>query len=173
MLSRRKLLFVSAIKQIAAQWFRLTSKSSSQAVIVISKPEMYYLGCVLQSSERLCPPLQKGFSFSFCFFFFCWLFRFRPNRWLHYMSLKHPKLPLYILFVALKTLAHTLRPISYLTAVLETCRDNLMKQWWLWLLCRQVNERLPFPRGETSRGPLKWWRLLSQSLFIIIYMYYI
>ena len=69
MLSRRKLLFVSAIKQIAAQWFQLTSKGSSQAVIVISKPEMYYLGCVLQSSERLCPPLQKGFSFSFGFFF--------------------------------------------------------------------------------------------------------
>lgn len=51
MLSLRKLLFVSAIKQIAAQWFQLTSKSSLQAVIVISKPEMYYLGYVLESSK--------------------------------------------------------------------------------------------------------------------------
>lgn len=48
-LSLRKLLFVSAVKQIAAQWFQFTSKSFSQAVIVISKPEMYYLGYVLDS----------------------------------------------------------------------------------------------------------------------------
>ncbi len=56
-------LFVSAIKQIAAQWFQLTSKSSSQAVIVISKPEMYYLGYVLESSKRLCPHSGEGFLF--------------------------------------------------------------------------------------------------------------
>ena len=117
-------------------------------------------------------PFTKGFFLSLLAFFFCWLFRFHPNRWLHYMSLKHPKLPLYILFVALKTLAHSLWPISYLTAVLETCRDNLMKQWWLWFFRRQVNERLPSP-GETSRGPLKWRRPLSESLFNIIYMHYI
>lgn len=40
----RKLLFVSAVKQIAAQWFPLTSKLPSLAVIVISKPELHYLG---------------------------------------------------------------------------------------------------------------------------------
>jgi len=51
MISWRKLLFVSAIKKIAAQWFQLTSKHSSQAVIVISKPELYYLGYTLELSE--------------------------------------------------------------------------------------------------------------------------
>lgn len=43
MLRHRKLLFVSAVKQIAAQWFPLTSKPPSLAVIVISKPELHYL----------------------------------------------------------------------------------------------------------------------------------
>lgn len=43
MLHHRKLLFVSAVKQIAAQWFPLTSKLPSLAVIVISKPELHYL----------------------------------------------------------------------------------------------------------------------------------
>lgn len=67
MLSLRKLLFVSAIKQIAAQWFQLTSKSSSQAVIVISKPEIYYLGYVLESSKRFCPRSEEGFLFLLTF----------------------------------------------------------------------------------------------------------
>lgn len=43
MLRHRKLLFVSAVKQIAAQWFPLTSKLPLLAVIVISKPELHYL----------------------------------------------------------------------------------------------------------------------------------
>lgn len=42
-LRHRKLLFVSAVKQIAAQWFPLTSKIPLLAVIVISKPELHYL----------------------------------------------------------------------------------------------------------------------------------
>lgn len=69
-LSRRKLLFVRAIKQIAAQWFQLTSKSSSQAVIVISEPEMYYLGCAVKPSKRLCPWSEVGFLCFSSFFFF-------------------------------------------------------------------------------------------------------
>lgn len=90
-----------------------------------------YLGCALQSSKRLCPLYKRGFPFFFFPPFFCWLLRFHPRRWLHYMSLKHPKLPLCILFVAPRSLAHTQWPISYLTAVLETHRDNLMKRRWL------------------------------------------
>lgn len=68
MLSLRKLLFVSAIKQIAAQWFQLTLKSSSQAVIVISEPEMYYLGYVLESNKRLCPCSEEGCLWLLTFF---------------------------------------------------------------------------------------------------------
>lgn len=68
MLSLRKLLFVSAIKQIAAQWFQLTSKSPSQAVIVISKPEMHYLVNVLGFLFHDYVLVQETV------FFPCWLF---------------------------------------------------------------------------------------------------
>lgn len=98
MISLRKLLFVSAIKQIAAQWFQLTSKDSSQAVIVISKPEMYYLGSARESSKRLCP-LSKYIFFS------CWFFTFRPFLLLFSRLWSNPTSPLDNPFVALGYLA--------------------------------------------------------------------
>lgn len=74
MISLRKLLFVSAIKQIVAQWFQLASKDSSQAVIVTSKPEIYYSGSALESSQRLCSFQQNAFyadfSHSFSSFYY-------------------------------------------------------------------------------------------------------
>ena len=74
MISLRKLLFVSAIKQIVAQWFQLSSKDSSQAVIVISKPEIYYSGSALKSSQWLCSYQQNAFyadfSHSFSSFYY-------------------------------------------------------------------------------------------------------
>lgn len=79
MLSPRKLLFVSTIKQIAAQWFQLTSKTFLQAVIAVSKAKIYYLACVLKSSKRLC--LEDFFSFLplFCLL----LFYKNPSPLLH------------------------------------------------------------------------------------------
>lgn len=59
-LRHRKLLFVSAVKQIAAQWFPLTSKLPSLAVIVISKPELHYLALPRWSPRDL---LQSQGSF--------------------------------------------------------------------------------------------------------------
>lgn len=74
MISLRKLLFVSAIKQIVAQWFQLASKDSSQAVIVTSKPEIYYSGSALESSQWLCSFQQNAFycdfSHSFSSFYY-------------------------------------------------------------------------------------------------------
>ena len=74
MISLRKLLFVSAIKQIVAQWFQLSSKDSSQAVIVTSKPEIYYSGSALKSSQWLCSFQQNAFyadfSHSFSSFYY-------------------------------------------------------------------------------------------------------
>lgn len=74
MISLRKLLFVSAIKQIVAQWFQLSSKGSSQAVIVTSKPEIYYSGSALKSSQWLCSFQQNAFyadfSHSFSSFYY-------------------------------------------------------------------------------------------------------
>lgn len=74
MISLRKLLFVSAIKQIVAQWFQLSSKGSSQAVIVTSKPEIYYPGSALKSSQWLCSFQQNAFyahfSHSFSSFYY-------------------------------------------------------------------------------------------------------
>lgn len=58
-ISLRKLLFVSAIKQIAGRWFQLSSKASSQAVIVLSKPEIYYSGLTAESLHSDYVPFNK------------------------------------------------------------------------------------------------------------------
>lgn len=67
MLLHRKLLFVSAVKQIAAQWFPLTSKLPSLAVIVISKPELHY-------SALLCwsPQIDYSHRVLFLLMFYSW-----------------------------------------------------------------------------------------------------
>lgn len=67
MLRHRKLLFVSAVKQIAAQWFPLTSKLPSLAVIVISKPELHYLAL-----PRWSPQIDYSHRVPFLLMFYFW-----------------------------------------------------------------------------------------------------
>lgn len=63
----RKLLFVSAVKQIAAQWFPLTSKLPALAVIVISKAELYYL-----APPRWSPRIDYSHRVLFLLKFYFW-----------------------------------------------------------------------------------------------------
>lgn len=75
MLRHRKLLFVSAVKQIAAQWFPLTSKLPSLAVILISKPELHYLAL-----PRWSPRIDYSHRLLFLLMFYFWsVADFRKN----------------------------------------------------------------------------------------------
>lgn len=69
MISLRKLLFISAITQIAAQWYQLSSRSLFQTTVVISKLEICYQGSMLTSPQWLCPFQQNTFYANFSHYF--------------------------------------------------------------------------------------------------------
>lgn len=73
-LSRRKLLFVSAIKQIAAQWFQLTSKSSFAGSNSYIRTWNVLFRLCSEALQTIMSLVRSGFSLLFFFFFFGWLF---------------------------------------------------------------------------------------------------